>query len=136
MADDASYLVPIAESSERRMKLRYAGACRICGTELPGRTDAIYERGTKTVRCVECPAAAPTDAIESESGAAASMPKPTLHEPGVAGSSARREYERRKGKDVERLRERWKLWWHCCCTVGREAEHEGVGRRAPWARKG
>ncbi|PID52961.1 MAG: NERD domain protein, partial [Micrococcales bacterium] len=36
------------------MRLRYAGVCRLCGTDLPARADAIYERSTKTVRCVQC----------------------------------------------------------------------------------
>jgi hypothetical protein len=74
-------------SGNKRMKLRYAGLCRVCGRELPARSEAIYERLRKTVRCVECPSEA--------SGA------------GVAGASARREYERRKARDEARLRERW-----------------------------
>lgn len=37
----------------KRMRLRYAGVCMICATELPTRTEAIYERHTKTVRCVD-----------------------------------------------------------------------------------
>ena len=40
----------------KRMRLRYAGLCRICGTSLDARTEAIYERGTKTVRCLTCAA--------------------------------------------------------------------------------
>ena len=36
---------------EKRMSLRYAGTCRICGTELPAKAEAIYERSSKTVRC-------------------------------------------------------------------------------------
>ena len=45
-----------ADALEKRMKLRFAGACRLCGTDLPSRAKAIYERTTKTVRCVECAA--------------------------------------------------------------------------------
>lgn len=77
---------------DKRMKLRYAGSCRLCGTTLPARTDAVYERATKTVRCVECAPAGvePAPVVTSR-----------------AGSSARREYERRKTKDEERLREKW-----------------------------
>ena len=42
------------------MKLRYAGVCRVCEAELPARVQAIYERSTKTVRCLDCsPAAHP-----------------------------------------------------------------------------
>lgn len=46
---------------EKRMKLRYAGICRLCGVELPARHEAIYERGLKSVRCVECPSASAPD---------------------------------------------------------------------------
>ena len=47
------------ESAEgRRMRLRYAGRCRLCGTDLPTGTDAVYERSRGTVRCVECAPAA------------------------------------------------------------------------------
>lgn len=88
----------------KQMRLRYAGACRLCGGSLPAGTVAIYESETKAVRCLECA----TEAKES-----------VLHEPeppsdeslspdsGVAGSSARREYERRKAKDEGKLREKW-----------------------------
>lgn len=77
---------------DQRMKLRYAGSCRLCGTMLPARTDAVYERATKTVRCVECAPAGVEHA-----------PVVTSH----AGASARREYERRKSRDEERLRQKW-----------------------------
>ena len=40
------------ESNEKRMRLRYAGTCRVCAAALPAKTEAIYERETKTVRCV------------------------------------------------------------------------------------
>ena len=92
------------------MKLRYAGVCRLCGTDLPARTEAIYERSTKTVRCVECPidraeavSTAPEESGVSEDHSIADV----ADDVGVAGSSARREYERRKAKDEERLRQKW-----------------------------
>ncbi|WP_428344614.1 nuclease-related domain-containing protein [Nocardioides sp.] len=87
------------------MKLRYAGVCRLCGVALPAREEAVYERITKTVRCVECPAEAAEVLVESET-----QPSPVgdvSGDSGVAGSSARREYERRKAKDEERLRRKW-----------------------------
>lgn len=68
--------------------MRYAGACRLCGTALPAGTDAIYERESKTVRCVTC--------------AATPIEPPT----GVAGASARREHERRKNAREQRIRAR------------------------------
>lgn len=85
------------------MTLRYAGICRMCGIELPARTDAIYERSTKTVRCVE----SPTEAVEQEPETELETAAKAEPHAGSAGSSARREYERRKAKDEERLRQRW-----------------------------
>jgi hypothetical protein len=35
-----------------RMRLRYAGACRVRGAALPAKTEAIYEPASKTVRCL------------------------------------------------------------------------------------
>jgi hypothetical protein len=94
-----------AESTDKRMKLRYAGVYRLCGMELPAKQEVVYERATKTVRCVECL----TDAVVAEgvSGAEPAPVEATLEEAGVPGSSARREYERRKAKDEERLRQKW-----------------------------
>lgn len=84
-------------SPDKRMKLRYGGTCRVCGTALPAQQEAIFERAAKTVRCVDCEAAhASEPALESATPVA-----------GVAGASARREYERRKAKDEAKLREKW-----------------------------
>lgn len=87
-----------AEPPDRRMKLRYAGVCRLCRTNLPAQQEAIYESSTKSVRCVECPAVIVGDEP---------APVDLLDDGGVAGSSARREYKRRKAKDEERLRQKW-----------------------------
>lgn len=86
----------------KQMKLRYAGTCRLCGTELPARVDAIYERATKTVRCLECLEATVDQTVE-----APALEDAPSQESGAAGSSARREYERRKAKDEQRLRQKW-----------------------------
>ncbi len=88
----------------KQMRLRYAGACRLCGVSLPAGTEAIYESETKTVRCLEC-------ATEAKDSVPPDLEPPgdgsLSFESGVAGSSARREYERRKAKDEEKLREKW-----------------------------
>lgn len=96
-------------ATDKRMKLRYAGVCRLCGTDLPAGVEAIYERSAKTVRCLECPSdsvaieTAPDGAIAGEDP----TPSTSVAFNGIAGSSARREYERRKAKDEERLRQKW-----------------------------
>jgi hypothetical protein len=87
------------------MKLRYAGVCRRRGTGLPAHTEAIYERTTRTVTCVACPTRAVVAEVETEAGSGP-VDAPEVAA-GVAGSSARREYERRKAQDEERLRQKW-----------------------------
>lgn len=80
------------------MRLRYAGRCRLCAVELPAKTDAVWERATKTVRCVECEPATtepPENAEVDETG---------LVDSGPAGASARREFERRKAKREDAIR--------------------------------
>ena len=69
--------------ADRPMKLRYAGVCRLCGQVLPTRTDAIHGQSSRSVRCVECPAAAALDAgVGVEAQAAEASPD----DAGVAGS--------------------------------------------------
>jgi hypothetical protein len=87
-------------------ELRYAGVCRLCGTEPPARADAICERPTKTVRCVECPTGA-SDVSAVAIPKVETATEAPVEEAGIAGSSARREYERRKARDEERLRQKW-----------------------------
>jgi hypothetical protein len=82
------------------MKLRYAGACRLCDAELEKGVLAVYERATKTVRCLECsPRSAVVDAAETTPEAEPDQPNGD-----VAGASARREYERRKARREDRIR--------------------------------
>lgn len=107
----------------RDMRLRYAGRCPGCATELPRGTRALYDPGTKTVSCLAC-AFSDTEGPGHQtdnrpSGSTAEVeqeqptdPDPVLEEepatgdtsPGVAGSSARREHERRVAAREERIR--------------------------------
>jgi hypothetical protein len=87
----------------KKMRLRYAGACRLCSDSVQAGTEAIYESDTKTVRCLECATETPETAPHLERVGYNSLST----ESGIAGSSARREYERRKAKDEEKLREKW-----------------------------
>lgn len=78
---------------EKRMRLRYAGECRVCDVALPAKTEAIYERSTKTVRC-----------LVHDEPAVADAPAEPIN-PGTPGSSARREFERREQARERRIRE-------------------------------
>jgi hypothetical protein len=76
----------------KKIRLRYAGSCRTCGTALAVGTQALYERTSKSVRCLAC--SEPTDSKNSAGRAAI----------GVPGTSARREFERRRAAREERIR--------------------------------
>jgi hypothetical protein len=83
------------------MRLRDAGTCRVCGSEVATKAEAIYERATRTVRCVSL-------------GVVTRDARPVGEEPdlavlkvvdaGTAGASARREFERRKAARKARIR--------------------------------
>jgi hypothetical protein len=75
---------------DKPMRLRYAGICRVCGVALPAKSEAIYERLSKTVRCV----------VHDHAVAG----QPPEVEAGVPGASARREFERRKSNREMRVR--------------------------------
>jgi hypothetical protein len=55
----------------------------------------MYEASTRTVRCIEC-----------ETASTAESRADVLQDPGIAGSSARREYEARRSAREERVRRR------------------------------
>ncbi|REK72213.1 NERD domain-containing protein [Aeromicrobium endophyticum] len=74
------------------MRLRFAGTCRVCGADLPARTLAVYERPTKTVRCLEH--------VEHVEPQAPDEPVDV----GTPGASARREFERRRASREKRVR--------------------------------
>ena len=85
------------------MRLRYAGTCRVCGAGLAQQTQAVYERQTKTVRCLS------HDMTTAPESSPAPDPAPVAIEvvdPGTAGASARREFERRKANREQRIRTR------------------------------
>lgn len=94
---------------EKQLRLRYAGVCRECGVELPARSEAIYERATKTVRCLghgstpsvvsETPNVVEPADLEDPDAAAREV-----LDVGTAGGSARREFERRKARREQRVR--------------------------------
>lgn len=41
-------------ANDKTMKLRYAGSCRLCDATLEKGALAVYERASRTVRCVTC----------------------------------------------------------------------------------
>lgn len=111
----------------KKMKLRYAGTCRDCGSALAAGQIAMYFSADKHVECMSCfdpPAAQsgapmvadqgssaqPTRAITGDVAPAAD-PAPVATEStadvvsGTAGASARREHQRRVAKREQRIRD-------------------------------
>ncbi len=84
---------PDKPATPRPLRLRYSGKCVRCGKDLIKGTEALYDTTTKTVQCVVCEVAPVAET-------------PSIDEPGVAGSSAEREYERRHLARQERVRRR------------------------------
>lgn len=98
------------------MRLRYAGPCDRCGTAIETGTRALYLKDTRTVRCLTCSdgagAAGPSLRVERDPAPApghvaapAPAPEPGPVASGTAGSSARREYERRSANREARIRD-------------------------------
>jgi hypothetical protein len=91
MPDDVS----AAPASPSTWRVKYDGLCSRCGTSLRIGDPAVYERRTRSIRCIECP-----------NPSAAETPEPTI-DSGVAGTSARREYERRKANRETRIKRKF-----------------------------
>jgi hypothetical protein len=92
VSDVSDQLVP----DEKLMRLRFDGVCRVCGIALPAKTEAVYERSSKTVRCARH-VESPSDGRGGEA----------VIEPGIPGASARREFERRKALREQRIRDKY-----------------------------
>lgn len=84
------------EATDKRMRLRYAGVCRRCGTDLPARADAIYEKATKTVRCVDC---TPSTAVGGEALAVVTASDPVI----AAKPTHQRALSRERGRPLARV---------------------------------
>lgn len=80
-------------SRDEPWRVKYDGTCARCGVALGRGTPAVWDRTSRTIRCIECPTEQPRadPAIEA----------------GVAGRSARAEYERRAAKRDAGITERW-----------------------------
>jgi hypothetical protein len=94
----------VSGPDEKRMRLRYAGVCRVCGTDLPSKAEAIYERITKSVRCLEHDPEGDSTPQEFEHDEPSVATPPPIVDVGIPGASARREFERRAKRREERIR--------------------------------
>jgi hypothetical protein len=84
-----------APAPAAQWRVKYDGVCSRCGVALRAGDVAVYERASRSIRCVVCP------------GVADHRPEDPALDSGVAGASARREYERRKANRETRVRDRF-----------------------------
>jgi nuclease-like protein len=80
--------------ASRTLALRRADRCAVCASELPAGTRARWDGATRTVTCLGC--------VGAETGS--STPALSRPDPGAAGTSAGREYERRRRNREQRTR--------------------------------
>jgi hypothetical protein len=118
----------------KRMRLRYAGDCRECGVAVAQGEQAVYDKAARNVLCLPCADATPPAkaAVVTASSREAAADRLAVNDtdiaalevapsadgrvqddalagpidPGTAGASARREFERRALKREKRIREK------------------------------
>lgn len=97
---------------ERELTLRYAATCRLCQVALPPRSRAIWDRSTKTARCISC-----SVPVQSgpRAGEVAEPPMPVV-DFGIAGASAQRMFDAKEARRKERLRRNW--WVLAVMAIG------------------
>jgi hypothetical protein len=88
-------------AGSRRLKLRRADQCTVCGTALPAATVAFWNADAKTVTCLGCLEGVDPSASDRNHGDG----RPILDR-GVPGGSARRRYERLHAQREQRAREK------------------------------
>ncbi len=81
-------------SALRRIPLRYAGVCVLCGAALAKGAEALHDPVTRTVRCLACPT---PGVVQTE--------QPVDH--GTAGGSARRESLRLEARREAKVKNRF-----------------------------
>jgi hypothetical protein len=86
-------------SDLKRLPLRYPGRCVACGLALATGAEALYDRETRTVRCVECPTGL-------HGHGEVDIEEPQI-EAGTAGASTLREYEHRRDRRESRIKDRF-----------------------------
>jgi hypothetical protein len=84
----------------RRISIRYDGRCAACGTVLLRGTVATWDPVAKRLTCIECPS-------QVAEAAATEPAAPPAIDAGVAGGSARNEYERRHDRREAAVKDRW-----------------------------
>jgi hypothetical protein len=90
------------QPEERELTLRYATSCRACGAALSAKTRVVWNRQTKTARCLTC--AVPAQPAPPAAEVVTPLPATDF---GIAGASAQRVFDKQEARRRERLRRNW-----------------------------
>ncbi len=92
---------PAETTTDQQMLLRYAGTCRLCGSELPARQEGIYERAPRASGAwsARLPSSHPTRRPDLQSNRSRRLPRVEWPVPRRAESTSAR-----KAKREERIR--------------------------------
>lgn len=82
----------VSQRTGEPWRVKYDGTCSRCGVGLAKGTPAVWDRLTRTIRCIECPSTV------------VDVPPIDI---GIAGRSARVEHERRVAQRNAAITERW-----------------------------
>lgn len=82
---------------ESPWRVRYDGVCAKCGMALVRGTPAVWDRTSRTIRCIECPVPQPPPPPAA--------PRPI--DPGVPGGSARAKHDRLEAKREAAITDHW-----------------------------
>ena len=93
----------VVEDERAIWVVKYDGRCAGCGTPLAKGEPAVWDRGTRTMRCLPCA----DHQAPGPVAAAPLAPTPPPLDVGIPGGSARHEYERRMAKREAVVRGRW-----------------------------
>ena len=101
-----------AKTGLKKLRLRYVGTCVVCGAALAQGVPALYDKASKTVRCVVCPNVAAVAPVVATPPTVDAVDAPVPGGPawidfGTAGGSAQREHDRRAAKREERVKARF-----------------------------
>ena len=90
----------------RSIRVRYAGTCSGCGASLTAGTTASWEKDGKLIMCVHCQDATQVQPLDPDAVASGPTVQPAPIA-GVAGDSARLEYERRHDRREQHIDQKY-----------------------------
>jgi hypothetical protein len=100
-------LHPGVVTETRFIRLRYPATCSLCGTALPARSEAHWDREARAATCRSCVEADPAPTVPTQVVVEPESSSPPTIVRGDAGASAARRFEKLHKRREQRSRERF-----------------------------